>query len=411
MSKRGRATYRIAFVVGQTLGNAVYSNNLRQVVDDDGEIAASWYYVDYPRWAGVQTPGSPTAEREPLARDLAKVGGMAKSLVHRAIGGHRQYEVWAAWASMSAMRMLARDLASHRHDAILFHTGATALFSARLLRDRGVISLDGTPSTPEHAEAVVGKPYGGIAGAASHRLHSATYQAARALTPWSDWTKSSLALDYGVRPSRITVVPPGVDLAAWRPEPRRESAGPVKLLFVGRHIVQKGADVLLEAFTKHLKPGRYELDMVTKATLAPLPGLRVHHELPANGKVLRGLYAAADIFVFPTRWDAFGIAVIEAMASGLPVVASDLNAIPEIVGDGTSGLLVPPNDAAALATAIERLAGDPERRRQMGLEGRRIAEQRFDLVANANRVLDVLKQVAGKSRRPRSVTTVPVGTA
>jgi glycosyltransferase involved in cell wall biosynthesis len=119
------------------------------------------------------------------------------------------------------------------------------------------------------------------------------------------------------------------------------------------------------------------------------------------------LYAAADIFVFPTRWDTFGIAVIEAMASGLPVVASNLNAVPEMVSDGISGLLVPPNDAAALATAIEGLGRDPERRHQMGLEGRRIAEQKFDVVANANRVLDVLKQVADDSGRLRTSPRSP----
>jgi glycosyltransferase involved in cell wall biosynthesis len=210
-----------------------------------------------------------------------------------------------------------------------------------------------------------------------------------------------LVHDYSVDPSRITVIPPGVDLEVWRPDPRRQGTGPVKLLFVGRHIEQKGGDVLLRAFTEHLEPGKYTLDVVTKDTFPSLPGLRVHHELPANGEALRSLYAAADIFVFPTRWDTFGIAVIEAMASGLPVVASNLNALPEIVGDGTSGLLVPMEDAAALGAAIERLGQDPERRRRMGLEGRQAAERRFDLAANASRVLDVMKEVADKSHAGR----------
>src|SRR6266508_1426517 len=410
MGKRGEAPHRIAFVVGQTLGNAVYSKNLRAVVEADGDVEASWYYVDYPRWAGVRTPGSPNAERESGARAAGKAAGMAKSLARRAIGGHRQYEAWAAWASMCALRMLARDLAYRRHEAILFHTTSTALFSAPLLRDRAVISLDATPrGVPGHAEAVVGRPYGRLTGSASHRLHSAAFHAARALTPFSEWAKSSLVYDYDVDPSHITVIPPGVDLEVWRPEPRRQGTGPSKLLFVGRHIEQKGGDVLLRAFTEHLEPGRYTLDVVTKDTFPSLPGLRVHHELPANGEELRSLYAAADIFVFPTRWDTFGIAVIEAMASGLPVIASNLNALPGIVRDGTSGLLVPVENAAALGAAIERLGRDPERRRLMGLEGRQAAERRFDLAANAGRVLDLMKEVADEShaRRRRRFSRAP----
>ena len=60
----GEVTYRFAFVVGQTLGNAVFSQNLRSVVDRDEEVDATWYFVDYPAWAGVQqTPGSPTARQ------------------------------------------------------------------------------------------------------------------------------------------------------------------------------------------------------------------------------------------------------------------------------------------------------------------------------------------------------------
>ena len=124
----------------------------------------------------------------------------------------------------------------------------------------------------------------------------------------------------------------------------------------------------------------------------------VHHELRANGDQLRNLYARADIFVFPTRWDTFGIAAIEAMAAGLPIIASDLNALPEIVLHGDSGLLVPQDDAAALAHAIDHLGQNPELRRKMGAEGRRLAEHRFDLSQNVRRLLQVMKHVALESR-------------
>lgn len=394
----GEVTYRFAFVVGQTLGNAVFSQNLRSVVDRDEEVDATWYFVDYPAWAGVQqTPGSPTA-RQPAVPGAGTRPGLAKRFARRIVGNRRTYEPWAAWASTHALGMLRRDLFEHRHDAILFHATSTALFAGPLLRDRSVISLDATPAGSADSPVQMGRPYGRLIGGASEHAHARAYRSARALTPFSYWAESSLVLDYGAERDRITVIPPGVDLVSWRPGSLRNGAGPVRLLFVGRDFERKGGDVLLRAFTEQLEPGRYELDIVTKATLPASKGVRVHHELRANGDRLRNLYARADIFVFPTRWDTFGIAAIEAMAAGLPIVASDLNALPEIVIDGDSGVLVPQDDAAALAQAIDRLGQNPELRRKMGAEGRRLAEHRFDLSQNVRRLLQVMKHVALESR-------------
>jgi glycosyltransferase involved in cell wall biosynthesis len=294
--------------------------------------------------------------------------------------------------------MLARDLVSRRHEAILFHTTSTALLAAPFLRGRTVLSLDSTPASLLESSAHLGRAWGRAIGGASERAHASAYRAARALTPWSAWVQSSLVLDYDVDPGRITVIPPGVDVSAWQPGAPRNGDGPLKLLFVGRDFGRKGGDVLLRAFTNHLEQGRYELDVVTKERLPTVPGVRVHHELPANSDALRRLYEAADVFVLPTRWDTFGIAAIEAMASGLPVVASDLNAVPEIVADGSCGMLVRPGDPAALASAVTALGHAPELRRRMGAEGRRIAEERFDVEVNARRVLDVLKRVATESQ-------------
>ena len=118
--------HRLAFVLGQTLGNAVFASNLRSVVEDDADVAASWYFVDYPRWAGVRTPGRATAA-EPAASQPRR--RPAKSLVRLALGSRRQYELWAAWASTVALDRLAADLLYRRHDAVFFHTGSSALFA------------------------------------------------------------------------------------------------------------------------------------------------------------------------------------------------------------------------------------------------------------------------------------------
>ena len=151
------------------------------------------------------------------------------------------------------------------------------------------------------------------------------------------------------------MVPPGIDLGRWTPGLDRVPGRRTRLLFVGRDFERKGGDTLFEAFARHLGSG-YELDVVTRFPRPAPPGVRFHHELPANGDALRNLYARADIFVFPTHWDAFGIAVIEAMAAGSPVVATRLKRPSRDRRRRRFGTPGPPGDAAALAAAIADIA-------------------------------------------------------
>ena len=92
---------------------------------------------------------------------------------------------------------------------------------------------------------------------------------------------------------------------------------------------------------------------------------------------------ALDLYVQPSVSEAFGLTVVEAAAAGLPIVASDVGGIPEIIEHGVNGLLVPPGDAQALADAIQQLIDDPQRARQLGEAARRTAFERFSAEAMA----------------------------
>ena len=97
-------------------------------------------------------------------------------------------------------------------------------------------------------------------------------------------------------------------------------------------------------------------------------------EIPDTDAV-RDEYRAADVFCLPSLQEGFGIAFLEAMASGLPIVACRSTAVPEVVPDGEAGLLVPPDDPKALARALIRLLRDPLLRRRMGEAGMRKARE------------------------------------
>ncbi len=176
---------------------------------------------------------------------------------------------------------------------------------------------------------------------------------------------------YGVAPDRIAVVPPGLDKPASPPEPSA-SGGSVRLLCVATLTPRKGHLVLLEALARLADLdwrlvciGGFDRDPATaeavRARIAGDDALRGRVTLAGEWQPdrLGEAYAAADLFVLPSFHEGFGMAYAEAMAYGLPVIATDAGAIPQTVPRDTAGLLVPPGDPAALAGTLRRAIADP----------------------------------------------------
>jgi glycosyltransferase involved in cell wall biosynthesis len=219
-----------------------------------------------------------------------------------------------------------------------------------------------------------------------------------ALLPWSRWAADSIVRDYGADPAKVTVIAPGIDTARWTIN-RKEESGPVKLLFVGGDFGRKGGRLLLELYRTHLRD-RCQLDMVTTADIEDEPGVRVHRGLMPTDPRLQDLYRSADIFVLPTLADCFSMAALEAMASGLPVVISDVGGISEIVIDGETGRLVPPGDSRSLLQAIVSLLAQPGTRARFGAAGRRRVEDRFDAIRQAQQLGRVCEKTVLSRRAP-----------
>jgi glycosyltransferase involved in cell wall biosynthesis len=180
------------------------------------------------------------------------------------------------------------------------------------------------------------------------------------------------------------VIPNGVDLRAPRPRRRRDS-GPPRIVSVGR--LQEPKDPLTLVRALGSLRGRSFAALIVgegpdrPAVVAELRrlGLGRATELAGARHDVPELLAAADIFVLSTRSEGLPLSILEAMSAGLPVVASRVGGIPELVVDGETGLLVPPGDPASLAAAIERLLEDPGLRDRLGAAGRARLEEFFDL--------------------------------
>jgi glycosyltransferase involved in cell wall biosynthesis len=198
----------------------------------------------------------------------------------------------------------------------------------------------------------------------------------------------------------VIVNPPGVDLNAWhpgeladgRPEPKR-------ILFVGGDFKRKGGALLLDWF-RHTEPGQAELHLVTPERVEATPGVYVYDNMTPNSEELRRLYQTADLFVLPSLGECFGLVTVEAMASGLPVIMSDVGGYADLVEHGGNGLVVPSGDTRELGEAIGTLLGSGARRVAMGNRSRQIAEERFNVETNADKMLSILKSSVENSKNP-----------
>jgi glycosyltransferase involved in cell wall biosynthesis len=170
------------------------------------------------------------------------------------------------------------------------------------------------------------------------------------------------------------------------------------LVSVGRLAYQKGHDILLLSMPAILKEypnvvlGIVGNGLIREQLESQIVALNLKDSVKLfgnRGDVIRFL-AIADIFILPSRWEGLPIALLEAMSAGLPVVATSVEGVEEVVNPGEHGWLVPVEDSCAIAEAIIDLLRHPEKRRVMGLSSRRRIERDFSIDRMCNQYLDIM---------------------
>lgn len=293
---------------------------------------------------------------------------------------------------VASVRGLRRAIASFDPDIVHTHLVHADVFGAVAAGRRPLVS------TKHNDDPFRAGPFRFVERAVTRR--------ARAVITITDALARFQVDRVGLPREKLTVVHYGLDVPppAWAdnsevvlPESARV------LLGLGRLVPQKGYDVALHAFASirerhpdavlvilgegperaHLERLRQELGL----------GESVH--LPGRAGDVAAWLQRAELLLHPARWEGFGLVLLEAMLASLPVVATGVSAIPEIVADGVTGLLVPAGDAVALAAALGQVLDDPALARQLGEAGLGRARSDFSVERMATATAEMYRRVLG----------------
>lgn len=224
------------------------------------------------------------------------------------------------------------------------------------------------------------------------RVEAANLRRAQRIVAVSHYAAQAAQAAFGLYP--IDVIHNGVDIAQFRPLSRGAPHQPFRLLYVGNWTQLKGVDLL--APIMQALGSAFVLLYTTDRN-----GAHLRYPLPGNTQSLgrldvAGLIAAyqqADALLFPSRLEGFGLVAVEAMACGLPVIATNASSLPEVIENGVSGLLCNVNDVCTFIEAARQLAQDPALWRAMRLAAMGVAQTRFNAVRQLDQWVNIYESL------------------
>ena len=369
------AAHRVGMLIEPVAGWATWRQNLERVAPEVPGLDPNWHDIDY------QKPGGTIERLRERFRFLPE---------HQTSIGRATLE-------------FHRGLREGPYDAILTNSAVAVLFSRHVRATPTLFAVDSTLEQLDEMEAYEVRQHAEMLQKLKLRLRRRLFEATVQIVATSRWAKAGMVEAYGLPEDKITVVPFGADVTYWLPpdDPTLREGTGRQVLFVGGDFRRKGGELLLDWFRQRPADG-VELHVVTREPVEPTPGVIVHDDIGPYSPKLLELYQRSDVFALPSLAEAFGIATVEAMGCGLPVVVSDAGGTADIVDPGVNGYITKAGDGRELGEALESLLSDADRRASMGVQGRRIAEERFGLDKTARVTLDLVADIAaGNSRSGR----------
>lgn len=355
-----------------------------QLTDEERDEVSRTFYVKPQGFGGAVSAAFKTL----FTRPAALAGGLFYALK---LSGFRPVQAWKMTAYLFEALMVGQWMKRERLTCLHSHYSSTVALLARRIFPIGLsISFHGPDefSDPRgfHLKEKI---------AASDFVRAISYYARSQImlhAAAEDWEK-------------IEVVHMAVDPGVFSPRPFRENPAPLEIICVGRLAPVKAQRVLLSAIgilaaagrnvLLHVVGGGPDRDALEK--YAAKLGIRtsvVFHGFTPQEK-LEELYRRADVFALASFAEGLPGVLMEAMAMEIPCVSTGITGVPELIRDGVDGLLVPPSDAGAFASALARLMDDPGLRRRMGTAGRQRILEKFNLAKNSLRLAEVFERWSG----------------
>lgn len=361
--------YQVLSIMSDYLGHQTYGNLMRQYFSEAAPNNIDFYWF--------------TEERELLLRILLKpfFFSFPNQWVQKQNLDLRRYRGETALACV-ARRLMLRKLHQKDYSVIHLHTQAMALRSIDFMKKiPTVVGIDFTSvlASQESTDPEFRWTY-----QPNMLLDKRVFKAAAYVVAWSERARRSVIEDYQIDDQKVKTIPPGVnlDLLTYPEQARKDPRALYKILFVGADFQRKGGYDLLEVFLQSFSDCA-ELHLVTPTPLdCSHPNIYVYNDVTAYSLRWLDLYSQADLFVMPTYAEALGLVFMEAMAAGLPVVATNLPQITEVVSDKETGFLIQPGDRHTLAAKIRHLIENSTLGRDMGAKGRKVVEQKFNAYVN-----------------------------
>lgn len=234
-------------------------------------------------------------------------------------------------------------------------------------------------------------------------LSTAALHRAAIITAVSDFT-ARLVEDFFDLQRPVQVIPNGIDTALFSPATHDDRRNGVRVIVSGNASMRKGTH-RIAAIAARLDPSIQILCTISESErirwIGDIPNVHALGQQPPER--MPSVYRDADILLMPTAREGFGLAVAEAMATGLPVVSSDRSTMPELVRDGMGGFVCPLDSPAVFADRINRLARDIEMRNRMGAFNRREAERRFGLARMVDSYAALFAELAEEALRSKRI--------
>ncbi|OKH32829.1 hypothetical protein NIES2119_24950 [[Phormidium ambiguum] IAM M-71] len=372
---------QVLSIIESYLGHRTYGELMREYFGKNGDRNVDFYWYN--------------DEKELTTRIINRL--LSYSFPHRWIQKQNldftRLRVQLGFAYMSR-RLIDRKLNQKNYSVLHFHTQPLAFLALDLLKKfPTAITIDFTAiqAATEKTDTDFRWTY-----KPNFLLEKKVFQAAKKLITFSEATRKSIIEDYKIDENKVKVIYPGVDLnkIPLASKTKQIEQKPYKILFIGGHFERKGGQDLLEVFLERFAD-RSELHLVTQTPIkCDRPHVYIHQDIKAYTPKWLELYHQADVFVLPTYSEPFGWVFIEAMAAGLPIITTRVNAIPEIVSHEETGFLIQPGDRIDLANRIEQLIENPNLGQKMGAKGRQVVEQKFNAQTNFQTLESIFQEIS-----------------